>query len=180
MPLDDEYFEWLYSHVGSVELKNRTKTYWKLLKLFYTKEFTWDEENIPRDENRAEDGKALRLEFVNERKIRKTANVKSWMQEPCSVLEMMIALAWKMEFDGGRTQAEWFWEMIANLGLIDCTDAAKSEDIVVNIVLDKLINRQYGESGAGGLFPLHEYDTDQREVELYYQLESYLLERAPI
>ena len=62
MPLDEAYFTWLYSQVGSVKNRNRAKTYWKLLRILHGKEFTWT--NIEKDANRAKDGMNLRRDFL--------------------------------------------------------------------------------------------------------------------
>lgn len=174
MPLDETYFVWLYSQVGSVKNRNRSKTYWTLLRLLYKREFTWS--NIDRDENRAQDGKDLRREFL--RQTNTKLDEPGWMELECSVLELMIALSWKLAFEGGGELRDWFWGLIDNLGLSECTDANPPEEGIINHILDKVIYRDYAPNGAGGLFPLNNsYNKDQREVELWYQAQAYLLER---
>lgn len=173
MPLDETYFVWLYSQVGSVTLRNRSKTYWKLLRLLFKKEFTW--RDIEKDGNRAQDGKDLRMQFLRETKT--VVDEDGWLEMGCSFLEMLIALAWKLAFEGGGEQSERFWEMIDNLGLLECTDAYPPEDVIVDHILNKVIDRDYSENGAGGLFPLQRTDEDQRGIELWYQANAYLLER---
>lgn len=178
LPLDEAYLVWLYSQVGSVDVRNRSKTYWKLLRFLYGKEFTWTKK-VPRDANRASDGKNLRNRFIEDAGLRRVDT--GWLNEACSVLEMMVALSWKMEFDSiGKDQADWFWEMIDNLGLTECTDANPGEDVVLNAIINKVLNREYAPTGRGGLFPLDDPPEDQRGVELFMQSEAYLQERAPI
>lgn len=178
MPLDVAYFEWLYSQVGSVDSKNLTKTYWALLRLLHKKEFTWDPKTMERDGNRAQDGKDLRQEFMRETGIRVPAREKDWLNYGCSFLELMVALAWHLEFeDADKNQSEWFWVLIDNLGLTECTDANPPNPDTINLILDTVIDRQYAPSGAGGFFPLENAEEDQREVELWIQLNKYLLER---
>jgi hypothetical protein len=172
MPLDETYFVWLYSQVGSVKIRNRSKTYWKLLRLLFQKEFTWSD--IEKDENRAQDGKDLRTEFLRETNT--VVDEDGWLDIGASFLEMLIALAWKLAFEGGGEVSERFWEMIENLGLAECTDAHPPDEGIVNHILDKVINRDYSPNGAGGLFPLSKTDQDQRDVELWYQANAYLLE----
>lgn len=178
MPLDEAYLVWLYSQVGSVDIRNRSKTYWKLLRMLYSKEFTWV---IAKDENRAHDGKDLRHEFVRDmQRVEGPIPDAQWMEMPASFLEMLVALAFRIAFDGGGEQPERFWELIKNLGLIDCTDANPPEDVIVDHILNKVIDRDYARNGAGGLFPLQRLpknQKDQREVELWYQAQAYLLER---
>ena len=174
MPLDELYFVWLYSQVGSVKLRNRSKTYWALLRLLYKKEFEWVP-RIPKDENRAQDGKDLRREFLDQTGT--VMDEADFLDQGCSVLEMFVALARKLEFEGGGTLAEWFWVLIDNLGLTECTDANPPEEAILDEILNKMIDRDYAPNGAGGLFPLQNPEQDQREVELWYQANAYLLER---
>lgn len=174
MPLDEAYFVWLYSQVGSVKNRNRAKTYWTLLRILYTKEFTWSR-RIDKDENRAHDGKDLRLEFLRERAV--VVDDPGWMDVDCSMLEMMIALAWKLAFEGGGKQSDWFWHLVDNLNLLSYTDANPPDEAVINHTLNVFINRAYDPSGSGGLFPLKFPESDQRDVEIWYQAQAYLLER---
>lgn len=176
VPLDEAYLIWLYSQVGSVKNRNRSKTYWKLLRLLYCKEFTWNE--IDRDQNRAQDGKDLRHEFLRETDTVVLDTDDGWMEMGCSMLELLIALSRKLAFeaDDGNA-ADWFWQLIDNMGLCECTDANPPDEIIVDRILNKIINRDYSPNGAGGLFPLDNTEEDQREVELWYQANAYLLER---
>ena len=64
-----------------------------------------------------------------------------------------------------------------NLGLNHCSDKRRLTYEEVNDVLDRVIWRTYRWDGHGGLFPLNEPEKDQREVEIWYQLSAYLLER---
>lgn len=174
VPLDEAYLVWLYSQVGSVKLRNRSKTYWTLLRLLYCKEFEWVE-RIPKDENRAKDGIDLRREFLDETGTR--LDDPDFLYRGCSVLEMFVALARQLEFEGGGTQGEWFWVLIDNLGLTECTDTNPPEEDILYHIIDKVIDREYAPNGAGGLFPLQHPSEDQRDVEIWYQANAYLLER---
>lgn len=176
MPLDEAYFVWLYSQVGSVENRNLKKSYWKLLRIFYRKEFVWA--GIEKDGNRAQDGKDLRRQFLED--TGREPDDAEWLDMGCSFLEMLVALSWAVAFEGGGTQKERFWEMVGNLGLLQCNDATDIDEDIVNHILDKVIMRDYAPNGAGGLFPLQRHtnkDADQRDVELWYQANTYLLER---
>lgn len=176
MPLDEAYFTWLYSQVGSVDLRNRSKTYWKLLTLLYKKEFIWS--TIEKDGNRAQDGRDLRQEFLD---VTGTImDEPGWTDFPCSMLELMVALSRKLAFQGEGKPSDWFWGLIENLGLIECTDTTDVDQEIIEHILDKVIYREYAKNGAGGLFPLQRHsrrDKDQTQVELWYQAEAYLLER---
>ena len=56
-------------------------------------------------------------------------------------------------------------------------DYIDAPDLVQERV-DVFLDRAYSPDGTGGLFPLHEPDEDQRQVELWYQMSAYLLERV--
>ena len=172
-PLDDRYFEWLYSLVAAVRNRNPVRSHWRLMRQLYVKEFVW---LIPNDDNRAEDGKELRYEFINEQGIDEVD--QAWLDLGCSVLEMMIALARRAAFESDDEVVEWFWRFIFNLGLNDHTDIAynSATEREVDNVLDTVIFRTYDADGLGGLFPLTHPRQDQRKVELWYQLAAYLAE----
>jgi hypothetical protein len=98
---------------------------------------------------------------------------------PCSVLEMMIALAIRCEEtimddpDIGDRTRQWFWGMIINLGLGGMTDANFDPDFVDDSVL-RFLNRDYEPDGRGGLFTIRNCHRDLRDVEIWYQLCWYL------
>lgn len=171
MPIDDAYLAWLYGQIGSVRTRTPPNTYWKLLELLHAKEFTW---SIEKDGNRAQDGIDLRSRFLDE--TGRTARAQ-WKSRPCTFLEMLVALAWAVAFEGGGNQKDRFWELIDNLGLTECNDLDPPDEPTLNMILDKVIYRDYAPNGAGGLFPLSTDKPDQRDVELWYQANAYLLER---
>ena len=86
--LIDQYFDWMYQLV--VDDRYSNKSYRKLFARLYDTEFTY---TIPMDGNRAEDGIDLRYRFGREQ-LYSDAMVASCLDDrPCSILEMMIALA---------------------------------------------------------------------------------------
>lgn len=130
---------------------------------------------LPRDENRGKDGMDLRARYMG--------NDSDYITGPCSVLEMMIALSQRMSeimFDPsvGDDTPRWFWEMIENLGL-DFNSDSRYSSIFTDQTIRRFLDRKYDADGLGGLFPL-EYpgeDIDQRDIEIWYQMQSYLNER---
>lgn len=171
-PLEELYFQWLYGKVAPVQVSNPSRTYWGLFKKLHTKQFYWI---IPNDDNRAEDGRALRLRFLDEEK--EPPPDDSWMELGCSMLELLIGVSERLAFEGDGEVEKWFWELMENLELEQYNDNSGFPEEVVEEVLDDVIYRTYEEDGRGGLFPLKEPDQDQRGVEMWYQLNAYLMEK---
>lgn len=172
-PLDELYLRWLYTKIGSVKLRSPAKTYWSLARQLFTKEFVWI---VPNDDNRLEDGRDLRQEFVDDCGIAEVD--PGWMDLGCSMLEMLIALSRRLSFEAGRNPHGWFWRLMENLEVEEFTDKNYSRLVerLVDDKLDQVIWRTYRQDGRGGLFPLEHPKQDQREVEIWYQLCAYLLE----
>lgn len=173
-PLDEEYFTWLYSQISSVKSRSRIRNHWALTRALYNKEFAWI---VANDDNRAADGLDLRYEFLHESAI--DYPDPNWIQLGCSVLEMLIGLSRRLSFDAEGEPRDWFWTLVRNLGLIGYNDhnwVGQAED-EVDLILERFIWRNYASDGNGGLFPLEHPRDDQREIEIWYQLQAYLLER---
>ena len=159
------YFEWLYDLVSHRRFSERI-SYRELLLYLHGTEFIF---LIPRDANRAEDGINLRSRY----------SPRLSLDEPCSVLEMMVALAIRCEEDimddtnSGNRTGQWFWSMIVNLGLGGMTDERFDERFVKNAVT-RFLNRKYEPDGRGGLFRISDCDDDLRDVEIWYQMCWYL------
>lgn len=168
---DDEYFEWLYSQIGSVKNRNPARGYWNLCRQLYSKAFLWF---VPNDDNRAMDGMELRYEWADGR----DDIPDDWFTLECSLFEMLIALSRRAAFETSESPVEWFYRFLENLGIRQYTDdiyeIAIQEE--VDEVLNRVNSRQYDYNGLGGLFPLHSPQQDQRKVELWYQLAAYILE----
>lgn len=174
-PLDELYLTWLYSQVGSVKLRNKIRTHWALLRQLYTTEFVW---SIPNDDNRIEDARDLRCEFLREADIDVQDVNPFWMEEGCSMLELLTVLSRVLAFEAEGEPRDWFWHMIDNLGIrYNDRDHARHEE-EINEVLQRVIHRRYSPDGHGGLFPLSRPERDQRREELWYQLNAYVLEHC--
>lgn len=169
----DEYFEWLYYIVCKDRYSEET-SFRKLLGLLHSIEFTY---SIPSDDNQAQRGINLRWIYSLEMD-RDHDEVISYITGPCSVLEMMVALAMSCEniMDdpqiGDRT-GQWFWNMIVNLGLGSMTDS-RFDPIYCEEVIFRFLNRDYEPNGKGGLFTIRNCDTDLRKVGIWYQTCWYL------
>lgn len=170
--INNEYFEWILDLVSG-ESCTGDFSFRKLLMKLHNIEFVY---SIPKDENRAADGIGLRRRFASTKDY---GDLSEYLGGPCSVLEMMVALAIRCEENimddpgiGDRTK-QWFWEMIANLGLNGMYDSIFDRRVVEDAVA-RLLNREYEPDGRGGLFRVRHCDTDLRTVEIWYQLCWYL------
>lgn len=163
------YFDWLCELVCK-DRYSKSISYHKLLKRLHETEFTY---LIPMDQNRAENGIALRWRFYCETGYNVRGN------DPCSVLEMMVDLAIVLEESimdnptlGDRT-GQWFWGMIVNLGLGSMTDY-RFDSIYVDGVIRRFLDREYEPNGRGGLFTIKNCEYDLRTVEIWNQMCWYL------
>lgn len=177
--LDDLYLRWLYSRISPTTVKNPARTYWSFAKQLYRKEFVWF---IPNDDNRLYDGLALRDQFLADCDIDNPN--EEWMSLGCSMLEMLVALSRRFAFMGGGEPEDRFWLLVNNLGIEECSDKLYKNDpdteFAIDNMLDAVIWRTYDYDGAGGLFPLMYPPMDQRRVELWYQMSSYILEKEGV
>ena len=167
-----DYFDWMYNLV----CRNRYSKNISFKKLFSYLNDTKFTYSIRMDLNRAKDGTELRRRYANEFKI---ANIYDRICGPCSVLEMMIALAIRCEETimddenfGDRTD-QWFWDMMKNLGLGHMNDDEFDEEYVSDVVT-RFLNRDYEPDGRGGLFFVRNCDIDLRDVEIWIQMLWYL------
>jgi len=175
-PLDELYLQWLYGQVALVDEQDETLTYWTLFRQMFITKFLC---LVPRDENRLEDGKALRFAFLRDQGINPRDVDPGWIDIECSFLELVVGLANRLAFEAGGSVPYWFWKLMENVDLRGYHDAHRfySEDVVEGI-LYSIMFRQYNRHGEGGFFPLKGPCEDQRGVELWYQLSAYVLEQT--
>lgn len=177
-----DYFQWLCE---MVHIDQEDRSYWILAKDLHQHPFY---SLIPHDENRASDGLELREDYLHMINYPKYVSIDG----ECTVFEMLVALARRMDFETSdpydkddyhdRT-AYWFWEMMDNLGLIVFSDDCYVEyDGMANVerIIDRFLERRYSRSGDGGLFPLYRGRGDQRNVEIWYQMSAYLMEKEAV
>lgn len=168
--LEVRYLTWLYSQISSTRTRTGPKTYWNLCNQLFQTEFVWF---VPNDDNRAEDGRALRAEWTTDEGI---VVDREWLSLGCNFLELLIGLSRRLAFETDGGVSEWFWQLIRNLGLSGFNDANHFEAEEVEDVTHRVIFRSYDRNGNGGLFPLRCAGKDQRKVEIWYQLSEYLLQ----
>lgn len=162
------YFDWMCQRLCEYHSEN----YYKLLRYLHDTEFRY---LLPMDGNRAEDGIDLRYRFGREHSYDNPL-IASYLDIcPCSVLEMMVALAIRCEEQimddpgiGDRT-GYWFWSMIGSLGLDSMNDDNFDLDYVDDVI-SKFLDREYKCNGDGGLFTVKDCRKDLRSVEIWYQM----------
>ena len=163
----ERYFRWLLKEIDYDEMKKRAADYSYLLRYLFEREFYWD---VPHDDNRAADGVQLRI----------IAGINADLGR-CSILEMMVALARRIDkeilpdFDNGENAGRWFWMMIENCGASKYDNGHWNAEEVAYI-FSSVLYRGYEFDGSGGFFPLKNAEKDQRKVELWYQMQSYLID----
>lgn len=171
----NEYFNWLYDVVCE-DRYSKEISYRKLLMYLHHVEFVW---SIPMDANRADDGVKLRRRFALRHDELDYNYILDCLDNPCSVLEMMIALALRCEetiMDDpqmGNRKSQWFWGMVVSLGLGSMTDDIFDKRIAEDIV-DIFLNREYEPNGKGGLFTVRNSDRDLRNMQIWFQMLRFL------
>ena len=169
----EEYYKWLCRFIFT----SRRRNYKRVIRYLHGVEFTY---SVPFDENRYEDGLSLRSRFAYELGYSNDHITNTMGDDPCSVLEMMIALALRCEehimddIEYGDRTSQWFWTMIDNAGFGSLTDLNFNSREAEHII-NRVLNRKYGPCGEGGFFYIkNNCNVDLREVELWYQLNWYL------
>lgn len=167
--LEREYFEWMYSM-----LFGNDDSFADILAELHRIQFRY---TIPMDGNREADGINLRYRFGYESGYEDyiiTANLDIL---PCSVLEMMTALAIRCEeimecAESDNHTGVWFRAMLVSLGL----DNPNIDIWEIQDRVDAFLNREYKPNGEGGLFTVSR-NCDMRNVEIWYQMQYWLGEK---
>lgn len=167
----DEYKRWLARKIDDVHFNN--EHFACLLDALHNLPFI---AYLPRDDDRIEDGKYLRDDYCSEERL----PIYLFDYKPCMVLEMLVALAIRIDNewigDPGEPNPEpFFWEMLANLGLNRFDNRHFSEEKVGEI-LDIWIRREFEEDGTGSIFPLQYWVVDQKKLDIWKQMQAYLSE----
>lgn len=170
----DDYFIWLCDLVNA-----DMDVYSEILYQLHDTDFIWA---LELDESRAKDGLELRKEYYD-------ICHDDWvmlMDKGCSVLEMLIALARRMDDmlvsdDVGRRVPLWFWEMFDNLGLKRYTNTflwlGREDDLYdIQLILHIWMTRDFEPDGSQSIFPLKNPTHDQRTRTLIYQMNDYVFE----
>ncbi len=132
---------------------------------------------IPHDDNRAADGERYRESFMDET----GTDVSPYLPfHSCTLFEMLVGLCVRLEFETAqsrweKTPREWFLILMDNLGIKEgCTNSE------IRMRVTTFISRHYKSNGDGGLFPLKNPEKDQRRIEIWWQMNAYVMENYPV
>ena len=172
--ISEDYFEWL---LKSVTTPNAV-SYLKLLRHLHSVTFEYSK---PCDRNRASDGCDLRWRYayVTGQDMIFERIIKKALDGPCTMLEMMIALAFRCEetiMDDpryGNRVPQWFWGMIKSMGL-DTMDDTRFDAKAVNEILERFVQEKYAKDGSGGLFTVRNFQCDLKMLDIWTQMCAYL------
>lgn len=173
--LKSRYLEWLEPQLRD-EHGNPDKSYRDLLTVMFDTPFGW---SVPMDDNRLADGLDLRREFSRESRPRPSEHQLDQLG-PCTFLEVLIGLSRRMAFNAGGDAPGWAWQLLGNLELHRMSDPlSRPKESKVRGILDTVIQRTYSPDGTGGFFPLAWPDDDQTRIDLWYQMNAYIMELHP-
>ena len=178
--LEEHYFAWLIKKVANDRVFPRYKKLFKTL--FYTR-FRY-EDMKPFDNERAKDGKSMRYLF--ERKMDDYLHGVTGREfieledSPVNMLEMMVALSVRIEdsimgseSEGDRT-AQWFWEMITNLGVGYMSDAQFNQNEFDRCV-QNFFAYTYDPNGKGCMFRSDRFSMrEMADKDIWYQMQAHL------
>lgn len=168
--IEQEYYVWLVSQIA---LPTNGSTFHELLSRMHSTEFLW---TVPNDDNRIEDAKTLRHEFAGDARLASLDIIPT--SGGVSVLEVLIALSRRTAYaDGDQDGPWWAWKLIKNLRLNRMSDPLSPRQMSrIDLILEAVVWRTYREDGMGGFFPLKNPQQDQTKVEIWYQMNGYLIE----
>jgi len=166
----NNYYVWLCEMINL----RAHSGYSKLVSFLFNTEYYW---LVSNDRNRSEDGKQLRFDYIFKNNDRSD---DSWIDEPCSVLEMLIALASRIRIDimpdFDLEIEDWFWQFVSNLEL-DEFDDRHFYKVEASQKIDDFLER----TGKNDLFSgqkksVHEQKKWSQDTEIWYQMHFWLAE----
>ena len=135
---------------------------------------------VTRDINRIRDALGLRARYFD----------VDPEEDRCTMYELLISLAIRIctIIEYPESPRYWFFKMISNLWGGDYTELSDEEihdgpidrKKALEHKLNNFVLRKYNKDGTGGLFPLKKPKKDQRKVEIWYQMQAYLIENLKI
>ena len=167
----EEYFDWLYSLA-----MGKDENYIVLCEFLDSIDFEYVN---PMDSNRYEDGVTMRYRFAYDKSLPRAAIAGEIDNKQCSIFEMMVALAVRIEEDVMEDSSHedrtslWFKDMLKSLTLDDMTNRNFDRDRAEKVI-DAFLLRRYQQNGRGGLFTVNDAPGDMRRAEIWYQAMWYV------
>lgn len=160
-----DYLNWLYNQYGNPEYE--FELFETLSKIKYIWQFRLDS-------NRASAGILLREKFAYEAGVYQSDVADS----PCSVLEMLCALADDMTNECGQYNDKYFFiVLLKNLGLYPFQSYSSN---AVKAAINTWLNREYLPDGVGNIFSLpNNININMRKLDTWTQMNIYLNEYYP-
>lgn len=141
------------------------------------------------DENRVEEGKALREEWADAQGG-DTYELDGLIPYTCTALELILVMARRMCFEMSDSQYEagigkWVKELLENAGLATYRNDIYETDPdfygrKIKAIMNDIIYRRYLPDGKGSFFPMTWPEEDTRRMELLVQMNNYLAENYDI
>lgn len=154
------YFEWLYSKIEN-GYDYRTLCY-------HLYSIPFNPIHVL-DKNRVIDGLLLREEFG------------IYLDTPCSIFEVMIGLALRCEneimrrWDSDEDESyRWFAIMLESIGIAHM-NGSNYDPQYVDEKIYILNNNLFERDGTGGWFKVENSSKDMRDLDVWYQLQAYLI-----
>lgn len=178
LSLNDMYFKWLLEILGFKE--PMSCRYTDMLMYLYSTDFRLTDPVVGHDDNRLNDGFELRADYSNSFT---DPDLPPIFGEPVSVLEVLVAFARRIDddimYDGNLHASKWFFIMIDNLGMTNFTNDRLGIDWTIDDeaqIIDIWMSRQFDSDGTGSIFPVKTTTFDQRNVEMWYQMQEWFSE----
>ena len=170
----------LNNYIQDILPKDFVCKYERILYVLDSTPFIW---SIERDANRANMGLELKDDWftsLSSIKEREDVYLSGFSLTVASVFDVIYSLARSIDeilYDpNGNNTLKYLEELILNLYKsydMDIFDADITDDSL-QIPIFRFIDREYKYNGVGGLFPLDNPVDDQRDVELWYQMQAYI------
>lgn len=168
--IEKQYYNWLIARCY------KPKIYSELYRHMYHTKFDYI---LDLDGNRVSDGEQLRYKFgkvagIDDFTIQRYLDYKA-----CSVLEMIVALALRLEitymYDSNSDEHSDYWirDMLISLGLEYATNTRYNYEQIDDI-LYRFMDRDFEYNGAGGLATVNDPPQDMRNVEIWCQMMWYI------
>lgn len=175
--LKSHYYNWLLSLIFGDQVNEIKENYSYLFETLFLYDYNV---TMEMDKNRADDGLYLRTRFSSENNI-PIDYINCDLIGPCSILELMVALSYRIEdtimydSDKGFRPYIWFYAMLQSLCLDEVTNINWNPNLV-KYRIDIFNNREYDANGKGGLFTIEDHSIDLRYLEIWAQMNLYLNE----